>query len=95
MFKHLLLRSFSNNAIKAHKGSFSTTASFNKAFNEAFSDDTIEASDSTTYQTLKKYMIVKNDFLTEAEEKNLLDEVEPYMQRLRYEFDHWDNVIAL
>lgn len=95
MFKHFLLRSSSINAIKAHKGSFGTTASLNKNLTGAISDDKIEASDSATYQTLKKYMIVKNDFLTEADEKNLLDEVEPYMQRLRYEFDHWDNVNAL
>lgn len=37
-------------------------------------------------------MIVTDDFLTSEEEKFLFEEVEPYMKRLRYEFDHWDDV---
>lgn len=37
-------------------------------------------------------MTVHNDFLSETEEKSILDEIEPYMKRLRYEFDHWDDV---
>lgn len=37
-------------------------------------------------------MLVYEDFLTESEEKTLLDEIEPYLKRLRYEFDHWDDV---
>ena len=37
-------------------------------------------------------MIVKTDFLTENEEESLISEVNKYMKRLRYEFDHWDNV---
>jgi hypothetical protein len=32
------------------------------------------------------------DFLNEEEERSLHEEVEPYMRRLRYEFDHWDDV---
>lgn len=35
---------------------------------------------------------IHNDFISEAEENSLLNEIEPYMKRLRYEFDHWDNV---
>ncbi|KAK7099817.1 alpha-ketoglutarate-dependent dioxygenase alkB homolog 7, mitochondrial-like isoform X2 [Littorina saxatilis] len=38
-------------------------------------------------------MLVCSDFLSETEEESLLGEVEPYMKRLRYEFDHWDNAI--
>ncbi|XP_044737902.1 alpha-ketoglutarate-dependent dioxygenase alkB homolog 7, mitochondrial [Chrysoperla carnea] len=38
-------------------------------------------------------MLVYEDFLTESEEKTLLDEIEPYLKRLRYEFDHWDDAI--
>lgn len=37
-------------------------------------------------------MTVHNDFLSEAEEQSILDEVDPYMKKLRYEFDHWDDV---
>lgn len=37
-------------------------------------------------------MRVHYDFITEFEETSLLNEVLPYMNRLRYEFDHWDNV---
>lgn len=32
------------------------------------------------------------DFITEPEEQALLSEVEPFMKKLRYEFDHWDDV---
>lgn len=37
-------------------------------------------------------MKVHYDFISESEEKSLLNEIEPYMKQLRYEFDHWDNV---
>lgn len=53
----------------------------------------IETSDPIVLETMKKFMIVKEDFLSESEENSLLSEVQPYMKRLRYEFDHWDNVI--
>lgn len=26
------------------------------------------------------------------EEKALIEEIDPYMKRLKYEFDHWDDV---
>lgn len=32
------------------------------------------------------------EFISEEEEKELHEEIEPYMSRLRYEFDHWDDV---
>lgn len=32
------------------------------------------------------------NFVTEEEEAALLAEVEPQLKRLRYEYDHWDNV---
>lgn len=41
---------------------------------------------------LQQDMIVYDDFVSEAEEQNLLAEVEPYLARLRYEYSHWDNV---
>ncbi|EDW19478.1 alpha-ketoglutarate-dependent dioxygenase alkB homolog 7, mitochondrial isoform X1 [Drosophila mojavensis] len=38
-------------------------------------------------------MRIVPDFISEAEEKQLHEEIEPYMSRLRYEFDHWDDAI--
>jgi len=35
---------------------------------------------------------VYEDFVTEDEETSLFNEVEPYLKRLHYEFDHWDDV---
>jgi alkylated DNA repair protein alkB family protein 7 len=43
-------------------------------------------------ETMVRDMRVIADFLTEEEERSLFEEVEPYMRRLRYEFDHWDEV---
>lgn len=37
-------------------------------------------------------MQVFPNFVSEAEEASLLAELEPYLKRMRYEFDHWDNV---
>lgn len=42
---------------------------------------------------LLRDMLVLDDFLSAAEEEALFAEVDPYMQRLRYEFDHWDDAI--
>ncbi|CAG9861489.1 unnamed protein product [Phyllotreta striolata] len=38
-------------------------------------------------------MTVHDDFLSPTEEQTILEEIEPYMKRLRYEFDHWDDAI--
>ncbi|KAK6737900.1 hypothetical protein RB195_020164 [Necator americanus] len=38
---------------------------------------------------------VTPSFITEAEENELLREVEPHMKRLRYEKNHWDDAIHL
>lgn len=38
-------------------------------------------------------MQVYPDFITEKEENALLQELEPVLRRMRYEFDHWDNAI--
>ena len=37
-------------------------------------------------------MQVYPDFISEREENSLLLELEPVLRRMRYEFDHWDNV---
>ncbi|KOB72653.1 Alkylated DNA repair protein alkB-like protein 7 [Operophtera brumata] len=38
-------------------------------------------------------MQVLPEFVSEAEEASLMAELEPYLKRMRYEFDHWDNAI--
>ncbi|KAM3957853.1 alpha-ketoglutarate-dependent dioxygenase alkB homolog 7, mitochondrial [Aphomia sociella] len=40
-----------------------------------------------------KDMQVLPDFVTEEEEIALVAELEPYLKKMRYEFDHWDNAI--
>ncbi|XP_055841151.1 alpha-ketoglutarate-dependent dioxygenase alkB homolog 7, mitochondrial [Episyrphus balteatus] len=40
-----------------------------------------------------KHMRLIPDFITIEEEQKLFEEIEPYMKRLRYEFDHWDDAI--
>lgn len=37
-------------------------------------------------------MTVFDNFLSEDEENSLMKELDPYMKKLRYEFDHWDDV---
>ncbi|XP_058863991.1 alpha-ketoglutarate-dependent dioxygenase alkB homolog 7, mitochondrial-like isoform X1 [Acipenser ruthenus] len=36
---------------------------------------------------------VREEFISEEEERELLGELEPVLKRKRYEFDHWDNAI--
>uniref|UniRef100_A0A182K104 Uncharacterized protein n=1 Tax=Anopheles christyi TaxID=43041 RepID=A0A182K104_9DIPT len=38
-------------------------------------------------------MRVQERFIDEHEEQSLMEEIEPYLKRLRYEFDHWDDAI--
>jgi hypothetical protein len=40
-------------------------------------------------------MKVLENFLTSDEEEEFLKEIEPYLKRMRYEFDHWDDVSQL
>lgn len=64
-------------------------------------DKTVARSVTTYYYTMdislekeiRTNMLVQEDFLSEHEEMSLLNEVDPYMRRLRYEYDHWDNAI--
>ncbi|KAH8364264.1 hypothetical protein KR084_005072 [Drosophila pseudotakahashii] len=44
-------------------------------------------------QEFRKHMRIITDFISEPEEQQLHEEIEPYMSRLRYEFDHWDDAI--
>lgn len=52
----------------------------------------IDASDPNTLSDLTDSFIVYNNFISEEEETSLMNELEPYMRRLRYEQDHWDDV---
>ena len=52
----------------------------------------LSCSDDATRETLMRDMLIYEDFISEDEEQSLLSEVEPYLKRLRYEKDHWDNV---
>jgi len=44
-------------------------------------------------QKLVNTMLVYHYFVTEDEEKHIIREVEPYLNRLRYEDSHWDDAI--
>ena len=57
---------------------------FSLYFPEQFSKDIKER--------LAKCLMIINDFITKEEEASLVQEIEPYMKKLRYEYDHWDDV---
>lgn len=38
---------------------------------------------------------VREDFISEQEESLLLKEVEPYLKRQKYQYDHWDDVSVM
>lgn len=40
-------------------------------------------------------MRVMADFISEGEEAALMAELQPYLAKMRYEYDHWDNVSSL
>lgn len=44
-------------------------------------------------EKLHSTMNIHENFISKEEEISLLNEIEPYMKRLRYEYDHWDNAI--
>ena len=52
----------------------------------------IDASDSDTHRVISDSFRVINNFVSEKEELALLNEVERFLNRSRYEYDHWDNV---
>ncbi|CAH0548885.1 unnamed protein product [Brassicogethes aeneus] len=55
---------------------------------EDFNSENVELVDK-----LVTDMTIYEDFLSDTEEKSILEEIEPYMNKLRYEFDHWDDAI--
>ncbi|XP_065344527.1 alpha-ketoglutarate-dependent dioxygenase alkB homolog 7, mitochondrial [Cloeon dipterum] len=38
-------------------------------------------------------MKIYPNFISQAEEESIFAEIQPYLKRLRYEFDHWDDAI--
>lgn len=44
-------------------------------------------------QEFVRDMTLVENFITESEEKSLLDELETVFKRMRYEYDHWDDAI--
>jgi len=50
------------------------------------------ASDAVAEKHVSEGVRVYEDFISEDEEKCLFNEVEPYLRRLKYEHDHWDDV---
>ncbi|XP_045159135.2 alpha-ketoglutarate-dependent dioxygenase alkB homolog 7, mitochondrial-like [Mercenaria mercenaria] len=56
-------------------------------------NDCMEFSDPDTKKIISRDMQVIYDFVSEEEEEDLFNEVEPYLRRLRYESSHWDDAI--
>lgn len=57
-------------------------------FSDGWTSDYLEIS-----KNLCRDMRLYNDFLSSEEETSIFEEIEPYLKRMRYEFDHWDDVI--
>jgi len=51
--------------------------------------------DTEQMGNVRSSMIIHRDFLSVEEEQSIFTEVQPYMKRLRYEFDHWDDVRSI
>jgi len=52
----------------------------------------VYASDPVVEKHVSENVRVYEDFISEDEESSLVDEVQPYLKRLKYEHDHWDDV---
>lgn len=47
---------------------------------------------SEVLEKLRGHVEVRENFISEEEERALLRELEPGLKKKRYEFDHWDDV---
>lgn len=47
---------------------------------------------TTTRESIGSSFTVFKDYITEEEEDILMKELEPHLKRLKYEFNHWDDV---
>ena len=50
--------------------------------------------DKSVFHNLDQSLIIVPDFINEQEETSLCKEVQPHLQRLVYEKDHWDEAIV-
>ncbi|GLV44249.1 uncharacterized protein CBL_12455 [Carabus blaptoides fortunei] len=99
LFKQLYKQTITSNVIrKSALKQYTTALNESKKYLEQCpnymslnSDWTVEHAESA--QNLFNDMTVQENFLSEEEEQNLFAEIEPYLKRLRYEFDHWDDAI--
>ncbi|KAK3612311.1 hypothetical protein CHS0354_011029 [Potamilus streckersoni] len=55
--------------------------------------DYLQANDEDTQIVLSTSMKVYDNFISQEEEGSILNEIEPYLRRLRYETSHWDDAI--
>ncbi|XP_071486493.1 alpha-ketoglutarate-dependent dioxygenase alkB homolog 7, mitochondrial-like [Diadema antillarum] len=70
---------------------FSSTASNLSSVIE--SSELLDYSDEETKAVAGRDFRIIPDFITEEEESALLKEVERFLKKIRYEYDHWDNAI--
>lgn len=65
---------------------------FKKLTTRTNSNTLLECNDIEIRTVLEKDLILIEDFINEKEEESILSEIEPYVKKLRYEYDHWDQV---
>ncbi|XP_012262715.1 alpha-ketoglutarate-dependent dioxygenase alkB homolog 7, mitochondrial [Athalia rosae] len=70
-----------------------TTSSFQRLTSLSASSKSASNFPKDWAADLSATMQVFPDFITLEEEESLLQEIEPYMKKLRYEFSHWDDAI--
>ncbi|XP_052090480.1 alpha-ketoglutarate-dependent dioxygenase alkB homolog 7, mitochondrial-like [Mytilus californianus] len=88
---NILLKSFTKVKL-THLFSMRTNEGVNKTIARSITTY-YDTKDISLEKEIRTNMLVEEDFLSEHEEMSLFNEVDPYMRRLRYEYDHWDNAI--
>ncbi|KAI4502270.1 hypothetical protein M0802_002952 [Mischocyttarus mexicanus] len=98
MIKVLLSRWIQNNIVYSAsqnitlKLSKCTITNLNNVVNNVV-NKTDKSNTASWKDALSMTMKVYPDFIVEEEEISLMEEIDLYMKRLRYEFTHWDNAI--
>lgn len=80
--RSLLLKNFSTRVIDGRENNGSSSAAIIEKIEDL----------KNWKEELLKTMRIHPEFISEDEEKQLFNEIEPYIKRLRYEFSHWDDV---
>ena len=57
--------------------------------------ETFSNEEEATKQKLIDSIVIYKDFISADEENSIFQEIEPYLKRMHYEFDHWDDVIKI